>query len=64
MFLLWFDRFWGFMGPKLKLEYFSNIVGVLTNFRHYRLGVDNLDKLVMIMKKWSIDAKLDCPQER
>ncbi len=52
------------MGPKLKLEYFSNIVGVLTNFRHYRLGVDNLDKLVMIMKKWSIDAKLDCPQER
>jgi hypothetical protein len=30
--------------------------------RHYTLGVDNLDKLVMVMKNWSSDAEVDCPR--
>jgi len=63
MFLLWFNRFWGFIGPRLKLREFFNIAKVLTSLRCYRLGVDNLDKLVMIMKNWSVNARSNCPQE-
>ncbi len=36
---------------------------MLINLRCCRLGVNNLDKLVMVMKKWSSDTKVDCPQE-
>jgi hypothetical protein len=57
MFYLWFDKFWGF------LERFFRIPRVFTSFKHNRLGVDNLDKLVMIMKNWSTNARSDCPQE-
>jgi len=33
-----------------------NVVGVLTSLRCYWLGVDNLDKLVMIMDNWLVDV--------
>jgi hypothetical protein len=34
-----------------------SIVGVLTSLWRYKLGVDNFDKLVMVMKNWSSDAR-------
>ncbi len=36
---------------------------MLTSLRCCRLGIDNLDKLVMIMKNWSINARSNCPQK-
>ncbi len=36
---------------------------MLTNLRCCRLGVDNLNKLVMVLKNWLSDAKADCPCE-
>jgi nitrate reductase NapAB chaperone NapD len=44
---------------QIETEIF-NIVGVLTSLRHCQLGVENLDKLVIIMKNWSSDARVDC----
>ncbi len=37
---------------------------MLTKLWCYRLEVDNLDKLVMIMKIWSVDARLNYAQEQ
>ncbi len=33
---------------------------MLTSLRHCRLGLDNLDALVMTCKKWPNDARVDC----
>ncbi len=34
---------------------------MLTSLRHCRLGVENLEKFIMIMEKWLIDARIDYP---
>jgi hypothetical protein len=47
----------------IVIEIIFNIIGVLTSFQCCRLGVDNLDKLVMIMKNCSVDTRSNCPQE-
>ncbi len=36
---------------------------MLINLWCCRLSVNNLNKLVMVMKNWSSDAKVDCPRE-
>jgi hypothetical protein len=54
----------GILGSQIKPKRIFSVVGVLTSLRCCRLGIDNLDKLVMIMKNWSIDAWIDCPRER
>ncbi len=36
---------------------------MLTNLRCCRLGVNNLNKLVMVLKNWLGDAKANCPRE-
>jgi hypothetical protein len=51
-------------GFYIEIEKKINIDGMLTSLWRCRLGVYNLDKLVMIMKNWSVNAKEDCPQER
>jgi hypothetical protein len=40
----------GIHGSYIKTKRIFNIARNLTSFRHYKLGIDNLDKLVMIMK--------------
>ncbi len=37
---------------------------MLTSLWCCRLGVDNLDKLVMILKNWLTNAWTNCPQKR
>lgn len=36
---------------------------MLTSLQCCKLGVDNLDKFTMIMKNWSLSARIHCPQE-
>jgi len=33
---------------------------IITRLRHYYLGIENLDKLVIIMKNWPNDLRLGC----
>jgi hypothetical protein len=42
------------------MKQFLKIANVLTNLQWCHLGVDNLDKLVMIYKNWFIGACNDC----
>lgn len=44
----------------IKTEHNSNIVGVLKSLRRCRLGVENLDNLVMIYKSWPDNVRLGC----
>jgi len=48
-------------GSQIETKRIFNVLGVLTSLWHYRLGVDNMDKLVMIMKKWLVDVWSNCP---
>ncbi len=41
------------------LRIFS-IARILTSLRCCKLGVENLDKLVIFMKNWSFDARANC----
>ncbi len=53
----------GILGSQIKTERIFSTTGVLTNLRCCRLGVDNFNKLVMVLKNWSGDAKADYPWE-
>ncbi len=64
---IWFPNMsfvaWQILGiPKsqIEIEILFNIVGMLTSLWHCKLGVKNLNKLVMIMKNWSTDARVNC----
>jgi hypothetical protein len=45
------------------LKIFS-IAGVLTSLCYYKLRVENLDKLVIIMKNWSFNTRANCMRKR
>ncbi len=42
----------GILGSHIEIKRIFSLVGVLTSLQHYKLGVDNLNKLVMVMKKF------------
>jgi hypothetical protein len=49
------------LGFEIEMERIFSIVGVLTSLCRCRLGVDNLDKLVIIMKNWSfMQGQITC----
>jgi hypothetical protein len=37
-----------------------SVAGILTNLRRSRLGLENLNNLIMIYKNWPSDARTDC----
>jgi hypothetical protein len=36
------------------------MVNIITSLKHYQLGIENLDKLVLIMKNWPNNPKFGC----
>jgi len=36
------------------------MVNIITSLKHYRLGIENLDKLVLIMKNWLDNPRFGC----
>ncbi len=48
------------LGSQIEIEQIFNIVGVFTSLRKCRLGVENLDSLVMIYKNWMNDVRVRC----
>jgi hypothetical protein len=53
-------QFLGIPGSQIDCERIFSIAGILTALRHSRLGITNLDTLVMIKKNWPSDARTDC----
>jgi hypothetical protein len=41
---------------QIETKIIFSVVGMLTSLRRYKLKIDNLEKLVMIMKNWLVDA--------
>jgi hypothetical protein len=37
-----------------------NVVGIITNLRWSRLGIDNFDHLVLVIKNWLNNACVGC----
>jgi hypothetical protein len=52
--------FMGIISSQIKIERILSMVGIIIGFRHYRLGIENLDKLVLIMKILSDDLRFGC----
>jgi hypothetical protein len=40
----------GFVGSQIEIEYIFGVVGVITNFQCSKLGIDNLDCLILVIK--------------
>jgi hypothetical protein len=36
------------------------MVGIITSLKRCQLGIENLDKLVLIMKNWPNDLRFEC----
>jgi hypothetical protein len=49
----------GILGSHIEIEGISFIACVLINLQWCCLGVENLDKLVMIYKNWPVDVQVD-----
>lgn len=49
-----------FVGSQIETKQIFNIAGLITSLRRCRLGTENLDNLVLILKNWPEDARTDC----
>ena len=47
-------------GSQIETERIFSIAGVLTSLRRCRLGLNNLDSLIMINKNWPDDSRHEC----
>jgi hypothetical protein len=34
-------------------------MGIITNLKRFRLGIDNLDQFILIIKNWAIDTRIE-----
>ncbi len=50
----------GIIGSKIETEQIFNLAGVITNLQQSGIGIDNLDRLIMIAKNWHDDACVGC----
>jgi hypothetical protein len=50
----------GIVGSQIETKRIFNMVGVITSLKRCQLGIENLDKLVTIMKNWPNDPKFEC----
>jgi hypothetical protein len=46
---------------KSKLKTIFNMVGIIIGLKHCQLGIENLEKLVLIMKKMILDLDKQTP---
>jgi len=50
----------GIVGSQIKTKFFFNVAKVITGLKCCWLGIENLDKLVLIMKNWLDDPRFGC----
>jgi hypothetical protein len=48
----------GIPGSQIETERIFSVVGILSNLRRSKIGIDNLDILVMIYKNWPHDCRM------
>ncbi len=47
----------GILGSQIKIEYVFNLPRVLTTLKHYHLQVENMDRIVTMVKIWPNDPR-------
>jgi hypothetical protein len=50
----------GILGSQIETERIFSVASILTNLRRSRLGLENLNNLIMIYKNWPSDSRTDC----
>lgn len=48
------------MGSQIKIKWFFSVVGDITNLKQSKLGIENLNWLIFIIKNWPNDACVGC----
>ncbi len=46
----------GILGSQIETKQVSNLFGVLTILRCYRLQVENMDQIIIVVKNWLDDS--------
>jgi hypothetical protein len=47
-------------GSQIKTKCVFNLVGVLTTLKHYHLQVENMDRIITVVKNWPNDPCHNC----
>jgi len=47
----------GISGSQIEIEYVFSLVGLLTPLRHYCLQVENMDRIITMVKNWPDDLR-------
>lgn len=50
----------GIVGFQIETQQIFNVIGIITNLRWSRLGIDNLNHLVLVIKNWPHDVYVGC----
>ncbi len=50
----------GIIGSQIKNEIFFSMASIIIGLRRYWFGIENLDKLILIMKNWLDDFRFGC----
>jgi hypothetical protein len=53
----------GIMGSKIQIEKIFNFVGIVTNLWRSRIGINNLNCFVLVIKHWPNNACIRCDGE-
>jgi hypothetical protein len=50
----------GIMGSQIEIKQIFSVVGVITNLRRSCLEIENLDRLIFVIKHWLEDTRVGC----
>jgi hypothetical protein len=59
MLFFWPNKSLGFLVFKLKQKRVFNLVGVLITLKCCHLQVENLDRIIILVKKWPDDSRMN-----
>jgi hypothetical protein len=48
------------MGSQIEIEQIFSVVGVITNLWRSYVEIENLDRLIFVIKTWLDDARVGC----
>ncbi len=49
----------GIVKSHVEIKYIFSVMGIITNLKCFRLGIDNLDQFIVIIKNWPIDTRVE-----
>jgi hypothetical protein len=50
----------GIVGLQIEIEQMFNMVNIIVSLKLYQFGIENLDKIMLIVKNWFYDFESSC----